>query len=184
MDTAGRLHTKSGLMDELDKMRRTAAKLIPGAPHRGAAGDGRDDRAEWIAAGAAVHRSRRGVTGIVLTKLDGTAKGGIVRGHRHRAWPAGKVRRRRRKDGRHPALRQRRVCGFDSDVEWLCVVGGSMNESSEGPSREQQNYWQEFVQLKVDTCYVRDYRNYLGKWVTVTFGNSRYCLYGRNRGLV
>jgi fused signal recognition particle receptor len=33
VDTAGRLHTKSGLMDELDKMRRTAAKIIPGAPH-------------------------------------------------------------------------------------------------------------------------------------------------------
>jgi hypothetical protein len=41
-----------------------------------------------------------------------------------------------------------------------------MNESSEGPSREQQIYWQEFVQLKADTCYVRDYRNALGKWVT------------------
>jgi len=33
VDTAGRLHTKTGLMDELEKMRRTAAKLIPGAPH-------------------------------------------------------------------------------------------------------------------------------------------------------
>ena len=33
MDTAGRLHTKTGLMDELEKMRRTASRLIPGAPH-------------------------------------------------------------------------------------------------------------------------------------------------------
>ena len=41
-----------------------------------------------------------------------------------------------------------------------------MSESSDGPSREQQSYWLEFVQLKVDTCYVRDYRNYLGRWVT------------------
>lgn len=43
-----------------------------------------------------------------------------------------------------------------------------MSEGLEEPSREQLIYWQEFVQLKADTCYVRDYRNYLGKWVTVT----------------
>jgi hypothetical protein len=41
-----------------------------------------------------------------------------------------------------------------------------MGENAETPSREQLIYWQEFVQLKVDTCYVRDYRNELGKWVT------------------
>lgn len=42
-----------------------------------------------------------------------------------------------------------------------------MEQSAESPSREQQTYWQEFIQLKADTCYVRDYRNELGKWVTV-----------------
>jgi hypothetical protein len=41
-----------------------------------------------------------------------------------------------------------------------------MSESSAGPSREQQIYWQEFVQLKADTFYVRDYRNALGRLVT------------------
>jgi fused signal recognition particle receptor len=77
VDTAGRLHTKSGLMDELEKMRRTAAKLIPGAPHEvllvmdATTGQNGLTQARQFAQSA-------GVTGIVLTKLDGTAKGGIA----------------------------------------------------------------------------------------------------------
>jgi fused signal recognition particle receptor len=76
VDTAGRLHTKTGLMDELDKMRRTAAKLIPGAPHQvllvmdATTGQNGLQQARQFTQSA-------GVTGIVLTKLDGTAKGGI-----------------------------------------------------------------------------------------------------------
>ncbi|HET7103369.1 MAG TPA: signal recognition particle-docking protein FtsY [Terracidiphilus sp.] len=77
VDTAGRLHTKTGLMDELDKMRRTAAKLVPGAPHEvllvldATTGQNGLQQARQFTAAA-------GVTGIVLTKLDGTAKGGIA----------------------------------------------------------------------------------------------------------
>jgi len=77
VDTAGRLHTKSGLMDELEKMRRTAAKLIPGAPHEvllvmdATTGQNGLQQARQFTQAA-------GVTGIVLTKLDGTAKGGIA----------------------------------------------------------------------------------------------------------
>ena len=77
VDTAGRLHTKAGLMDELDKMRRTAAKLIPGAPHEvllvmdATTGQNGLEQARQFTQAA-------GVTGIVLTKLDGTAKGGIA----------------------------------------------------------------------------------------------------------
>ncbi|MGP8253372.1 MAG: signal recognition particle-docking protein FtsY [Terracidiphilus sp.] len=77
VDTAGRLHTKSGLMDELDKMRRIAAKLIPGAPHEvllvmdATTGQNGLEQARQFTGAA-------GVTGIVLTKLDGTAKGGIA----------------------------------------------------------------------------------------------------------
>ena len=77
VDTAGRLHTKSGLMDELDKMRRTAAKLVPGAPHEvllvmdATTGQNGLQQARLFGESA-------GVTGIVLTKLDGTAKGGIA----------------------------------------------------------------------------------------------------------
>jgi fused signal recognition particle receptor len=77
VDTAGRLHTKSGLMDELDKMRRTAAKLIPGAPHEvllvmdATTGQNGLNQARQFTQSA-------GATGIVLTKLDGTAKGGIA----------------------------------------------------------------------------------------------------------
>ncbi len=77
VDTAGRLHTKSGLMDELDKMRRTAAKLVEGAPHEvllvmdATTGQNGLQQARQFAESA-------GVTGIVLTKLDGTAKGGIA----------------------------------------------------------------------------------------------------------
>jgi fused signal recognition particle receptor len=77
VDTAGRLHTKTGLMDELDKMRRTAAKLIPGAPHEvllvmdATTGQNGLQQARQFTQSA-------GATGIVLTKLDGTAKGGIA----------------------------------------------------------------------------------------------------------
>jgi fused signal recognition particle receptor len=77
VDTAGRLHTKSNLMAELDKMKRTAAKLVPGAPHEvflvldaTTGQNGLNQAREFW--------SQAGVTGIVLTKLDGTAKGGIV----------------------------------------------------------------------------------------------------------
>ena len=77
VDTAGRLHTKSNLMAELEKMKRTAAKLIPGAPHdvllvldATTGQNGLNQAREFW--------SHAGVTGIVLTKLDGTAKGGIV----------------------------------------------------------------------------------------------------------
>jgi fused signal recognition particle receptor len=77
VDTAGRLHTKSNLMAELDKMKRTATKIIPGAPHdvllvldATTGQNGLNQAREFW--------SHAGVTGIVLTKLDGTAKGGIV----------------------------------------------------------------------------------------------------------
>ena len=77
VDTAGRLHTKSNLMAELEKMKRTAAKLVPGAPHDVLlvldATTGQNGLSQ-----AREFTSHAGVTGIVLTKLDGTAKGGIV----------------------------------------------------------------------------------------------------------
>jgi fused signal recognition particle receptor len=77
VDTAGRLHTKSDLMKELDKMRRTAEKLIPGAPHQTLlvmdATTGQNGLQQ-----ARLFTEAARVTGIVLTKLDGTAKGGIV----------------------------------------------------------------------------------------------------------
>jgi fused signal recognition particle receptor len=77
VDTAGRLHTKSNLMAELEKMRRTAAKVIPGAPHDVFlvldATTGQNGLSQ-----AREFTSSAGVTGIILTKLDGTAKGGIA----------------------------------------------------------------------------------------------------------
>jgi fused signal recognition particle receptor len=77
VDTAGRLHTKTGLMDELEKMRRTASRLIPGAPHEVLlvmdATTGQNGLQQ-----ARLFTQSAGVTGIVLTKLDGTAKGGIA----------------------------------------------------------------------------------------------------------
>ena len=77
VDTAGRLHTKTDLMKELDKMRRTAERLIPGAPHQTLlvmdATTGQNGLTQARLFTEAAH-----VTGIVLTKLDGTAKGGIV----------------------------------------------------------------------------------------------------------
>jgi fused signal recognition particle receptor len=77
VDTAGRLHTKANLMSELDKMRRTAQRIIPGAPHEtllvmdATTGQNGLQQARQFTQAA-------GVTGIVLSKLDGTAKGGVV----------------------------------------------------------------------------------------------------------
>jgi fused signal recognition particle receptor len=77
IDTAGRLHTKSNLMQELEKMRRTAAKVVPTAPHEtllvmdATTGQNGLQQARQFTQAA-------GVTGIILTKLDGTAKGGVV----------------------------------------------------------------------------------------------------------
>jgi len=77
VDTAGRLHTKTNLMAELEKMRRTAQRIIPGAPHEtllvmdATTGQNGLQQARQFTESA-------GVTGIVLTKLDGTAKGGVV----------------------------------------------------------------------------------------------------------
>jgi fused signal recognition particle receptor len=77
IDTAGRLQTKSNLMAELEKMRRTATRVIPDAPHEvllvldATTGQNGLEQARKFTESS-------GVTGIVLTKLDGTAKGGVV----------------------------------------------------------------------------------------------------------
>jgi fused signal recognition particle receptor len=77
VDTAGRLHTKVNLMEELKKIQRTMAKLIPGAPHEILlvldATTGQNALSQ-----ARMFHEALGVTGLALTKLDGTAKGGIV----------------------------------------------------------------------------------------------------------
>jgi fused signal recognition particle receptor len=77
LDTAGRLHTKVNLMEELKKVRRVLAREIPGAPHE-----------TWLVLDATtgqnalsqarLFREAVEISGIILTKLDGTAKGGIV----------------------------------------------------------------------------------------------------------
>ena len=77
VDTAGRLQTKANLMAELEKMSRTAARVIPSAPHEvllvldATTGQNGLEQARKFT-------ETSGVTGIVLTKLDGTAKGGVV----------------------------------------------------------------------------------------------------------
>ncbi len=77
IDTAGRLQTKANLMTELEKMRRTASRVIPSAPHETLlildATTGQNGLEQ-----ARKFTESSGVTGIVLTKLDGTAKGGVV----------------------------------------------------------------------------------------------------------
>lgn len=79
VDTAGRLHTKVPLMDEIKKVRKTIGKALDGAPHETLlvldATNGQNALQQ-----AAMFRDALDVTGIVLTKLDGTAKGGIVLG--------------------------------------------------------------------------------------------------------
>ncbi|HMM34464.1 MAG TPA: signal recognition particle-docking protein FtsY [Thermoanaerobaculia bacterium] len=77
VDTAGRLHTKHNLMEELSKIRRIAGREVPGAPHEvllvldAVTGmNGLAQAREFLKAA--------GVTGLVLTKMDGTAKGGVI----------------------------------------------------------------------------------------------------------
>jgi len=78
-DTAGRLHTKSNLMDELQKIRRVTGKAMQGAPHEtwlvldSTSGQNAISQAE-------IFTKAMDVNGIVLTKLDGTAKGGVILG--------------------------------------------------------------------------------------------------------
>ncbi len=82
IDTAGRLHTKGGLMDELAKMKRVMGRKIPSAPHEvllvldASTGQNALRQAEEFIDSV-------DVTGLVLTKLDGTAKGGVVIGVSH-----------------------------------------------------------------------------------------------------
>jgi fused signal recognition particle receptor len=77
IDTAGRLHTKTNLMEELKKIKRVAQKIIPQAPHEillvidATTGQNGMNQAKQFA-------NAIGITGLILTKLDGTAKGGIV----------------------------------------------------------------------------------------------------------
>ncbi len=77
VDTAGRLHTKTNLMEQLKKIKRSISKKIPNAPHEALlvldATTGQNAVAQ-----ARLFNDEIGVTGIILTKLDGTAKGGIV----------------------------------------------------------------------------------------------------------
>ena len=83
IDTAGRLHTKSNLMSELKKIKKVAEQIISGAPHQvilvidATTGQNAIAQADSFA-------EQLGVTSIILTKLDGTAKGGIVIGISHK----------------------------------------------------------------------------------------------------
>jgi len=79
IDTAGRLHNKKGLMDELTKIRRVMEKVVPGAPHEvllvldGSTGQNAFEQARQFVAATEVNE-------LAITKLDGTAKGGVVIG--------------------------------------------------------------------------------------------------------
>jgi fused signal recognition particle receptor len=77
IDTAGRLHNKAHLMDELSKIKRSIQKVMPGAPHEvilvldGSTGQNALEQARHFTAATEV-------TALAITKLDGTAKGGVV----------------------------------------------------------------------------------------------------------
>jgi len=79
IDTAGRLHTKVNLMDELKKIKRVLGKALPGAPHEVLlvldANTGQNAITQ-----AQMFNEAIGVTGLIMTKLDGTAKGGVIVG--------------------------------------------------------------------------------------------------------
>jgi fused signal recognition particle receptor len=79
IDTAGRLHNKVNLMNELTKIKRVMQKVVPGAPHEvllvldGSTGQNAFEQAKQFSAATEV-------TALAITKLDGTAKGGVVIG--------------------------------------------------------------------------------------------------------
>ena len=107
VDTAGRLHTKSNLLEELAKVKRVVGRQLPGAPHESLmvldATTGQNGMAQ-----ARTFHQEVGLTGLVLTKLDGTAKGGIVVPiHRELALPIKLVGTGERVDDLQP---------FDPDV--------------------------------------------------------------------
>ncbi|HEX9408925.1 MAG TPA: signal recognition particle-docking protein FtsY [Methylomirabilota bacterium] len=77
VDTAGRLHTKANLMDELSKLKKVVSRQLPGAPHECLMVMEAPTGQNGIQQAKLFHEAV-GLTGIVLTKLDGTAKGGIV----------------------------------------------------------------------------------------------------------
>ena len=93
VDTAGRLHTQTHLMRELEKIRNVIQRLIPGSPHEvllvldGTNGQNAIRQAE-------VFTKSIGCTGVILTKLDGTAKGGVVVAVRQTMKLPGQVHRR------------------------------------------------------------------------------------------
>ena len=82
IDTAGRLHTQKNLMEELKKMQRVITKLAPGAPHETLLVLDANSGQNALIQAREFHQAL-GVTGVVLTKLDGTAKGGVAIGLAH-----------------------------------------------------------------------------------------------------
>ena len=108
VDTAGRLQNKAELMDELEKIVRVMKKLDPAAPH-----------AVLLVLDATVGQNAlsqveifgkiAGVTGLVMTKLDGTARGGILVAIAAKLQPAGAFHRRRRRRRRPGAVRGRAI---------------------------------------------------------------------------
>ena len=109
VDTAGRLHTKINLMEELKKVRRIMEREIPGAPHEVLlvldATTGQNAIAQ-----AKMFTQTVGVTGIVLSKLDGTAKGGHPGGDFQRAENSDPLHRHRRKNRRSAGIQRPRLC--------------------------------------------------------------------------
>ncbi len=133
VDTAGRLHTKVNLMNELEKIRRVAAREVTGAPHEvllvldaTVGQNGLSQAREFM--------NVAGVNGVVLTKLDGTAKGGIAVAIAERAEAADSLRRRRRVDrrprSRSPSTSTSMRCSNRSGDRGLTRLGYRTDRSS------------------------------------------------------
>ncbi len=124
VDTAGRLQNKEGLMEELAKVIRVLRKVDPTAPHDVLlvldATTGQNALAQ-----VEVFRERAGVTGLVMTKLDGTARGGILVAISAKHGLAGARHRHRRGRRRPAAIRPGGVCRGHS--RWLGGRKGGPN---------------------------------------------------------
>ena len=179
VDTAGRLHTQVGLMDELKKVRRVIERRLEGAPHETLlvldATTGQNGLQQ-----ARLFHEAVGVTGVCLTKLDGSAKGGIVlpvavelasrEAHRHRRGRGGPAPIRRRRLRARPRRARRRL---EVRAGRAPRVRGSLASASRGlgPSEARRGFIRGCPPRRRDEGYAHDEKGFLVN-ATRAFGPS------------
>ncbi len=134
IDTAGRLHNKADLMAELQKVVRAIKKIDPQAPHAvllvldATVGQNAHQQVE-------IFRDMVGVTGLVMTKLDGTARGGVLVALAETVRPPHPFHRRRRERGGSAPVRRARLCPQPGGLRRLTITQGGASICPHNASR-------------------------------------------------